>query len=627
MAVKKSNVNAWLIIGAIGVVFGDIGTSPLYALQAIFSVSQLQVTSHDIIGTISLIIWAITLVVTVKYVGLVMRANNNGEGGIMALIALMNRTKISQHRKAFFVLIGLVGLALFYGDSVITPAISVMSAVEGMRLVHPDFTPYVIPITLAFLVGLFALQSRGTGSIGKLFGPVMLLWFVVSAVAGFIQILQHPAILTALLPTVALSFFFDHPVAGFLAMGAVILAVTGVEALYSDMGHFGRATISRSWLFIVFPALLLTYLGQGALATINPKSIHGAYFLMFAPELRLPAIILATAATLIASQSVISGAFSLTQQAVQLGFLPRLTVKHTSTNEFGQVYLPFINWLLAALVILTVLFFQSSENLAGAYGFAVAGALAVDTLFLLVIMHRIWHYPLIAVIASALTFISIDLLFLSSSISKLLHGAWMPIIIAAVGFSFISTWYKGHYYIARERKRAEGTLKSFVTKLHHSHVPRIPGNAIYLGHHPGNAPLALHESLEQLYEMHENVLVVTVEVADKPHIPEQHRAVFDGLGHPNDGISHITLRFGYQDIPNVPRALALARGTNPEFDFDPFKATYFSTVTQPVIIRNHRMAKWRKSLYLFMQRNANNPTDYYKIPIDQTVEMRAFLEL
>lgn len=624
---KKSKVTGWLIIGAIGVVFGDIGTSPLYALQAIFGVSQLEFTSHDILGAVSLIIWAITLVVTIKYVGLVMRANNNGEGGIMALIALMNRTKISQRKKAWFVLIGLVGLALFYGDSVITPAISVMSAVEGTRLIIPEFTPYVIPLTLAILVGLFILQARGTGSIGKLFGPIMVLWFAASAIAGLIQIINHPAILGALLPTTALTFFIDHPLAGFVAMGAVILAITGVEALYSDMGHFGREAVSRSWLYIIFPALLITYLGQGALVTLHPDAIHSAYFLMFAPELRLPAIILATAATLIASQAVISGAFSLTQQAIQLGFVPRLTVKHTSNNEVGQVYVPFINWLLAVLVIVTVVVFQSSESLAGAYGFAVSGALAVDTLFLLLLMRRMWHYSMALVVITAIVFVSIDIVFLSSSLSKLLHGAWMPIIIAAVGFAFISTWYKGHNYIARERKRVEGTLTSFVTKLHQSDIPRIPGNAIYLGHHPGNAPLALHESLEQLHEIHENIVVVTVEVTDKPHIPEQRRAIFDGLGHPDDGISHMTLQFGYQDVPNVPRALAFARGAHTEFDFDPFKATYFSTVTQPVIIRNHRMAKWRKSLYLFMQRNANNPTDYYKIPIDQTVEMRAFLEL
>ncbi len=624
---KKSNVTGWLIVGAIGVVFGDIGTSPLYALQAIFGVSQLSFTTHDIQGAVSLIIWAITLVVTIKYVGLMMRASNNGEGGIMALIALMNRTKISQRKKGIFVLIGLVGLALFYGDSVITPAISVMSAVEGTRLIMPDFAPYVVPLTIIILIGLFVLQSRGTGSIGKLFGPIMVLWFAVSAIGGLIQIIHHPAILAALLPTTAASFFIDHPVAGFITMGAVILAVTGVEALYSDMGHFGKAAVSRSWLFIIFPALLLTYLGQGALVTLNPEAIHSAYFLMFAPELRLPIILLATVATLIASQAVISGAFSLTQQAIQLGFAPRLTVKHTSSNEIGQVYVPFINWLLAMLVIGTVLLFQSSENLAGAYGFAVSGALAVDTLFLLLLMRRMWHFSMAITAALAIVFMSIDAMFLSSSISKLLHGAWMPIIIAIVGFTFISTWYKGHTYIARERKRVEGTLKSFVTKLHHSDVPRIPGNAIYLGHHPGNAPLALHESLEQLHEIHENIVVVTIEVTDKPHVPEQRRVVFDGLGHPNDGISHVTLHFGYQDIPNVPRTLALARGMNAEFDFDPFTATYFSTVTQPVIARNHRMARWRKSLYLFMQRNANNPTDYYKIPINQTVEMRAFLEL
>ncbi len=625
MAKKKQS--AWLFIAAIGIVFGDIGTSPLYALQAIFGISHIAFTAQDILGAVSLIIWAITLVVTIKYVGLVMRANNGGEGGIMALVALMKRTHISPHKKIFLTLLGLVGISLFYGDSVITPAISVLSAVGGIQLVAPQLSPLVIPVTIIILVGLFVLQSRGTESIGKLFGPIMVLWFAVSAFGGLMQIIHYPTILAALLPTTAISFFATHPLPGFIAMGAVILAVTGAEALYADMGHFGRGTVSKAWLFFVFPALLLVYLGQGALVSLHPEAITSAYFLMFPTQFHLPVIILATVATLIASQAVISGAFSLTRQAVQLGFAPRITIRHTSSDEFGQVYIPIANWIIATLVLITVIIFGNAANLAGAYGFAVCGALAVDTIFLLVIMRHAWRYPMIGVIAVAVAFVSIDILFLSSSLSKLLYGAWFSVAIALMSLTLLTTWYRGHNALSRERHRIEGTLKSFVTKLHNSDMPRIPGTAVYIGHHPGNAPLALHESLEQLREVHENVVVVTVETSDVPHVKEKKRVVFDGLGHPDDGISHVTLQFGYKDIPNVPRALALVRGQSPEVDFDPYKATYFTSVSRPVIVHNHRMAHWRKVLYLFMQRNSNNPSDYFKLPIDRTIEMRAFLEL
>jgi KUP system potassium uptake protein len=348
---------------------------------------------------------------------------------------------------------------------------------------------------------------------------------------------------------------------------------------------------------------------------------------LFPPWAQLPVIILATAATLIASQAVITGAFSLTRQAVQLGFAPRLTIRHTSREEIGQVYVPALNWLIAGLVLLIIVAFGTSANLAGAFGMAVSGTLAIDTILLLVIMRRAWHRPFIIVAVTGLLFITIDLLFLSSSASKLLHGAWLPITIALAGFTLLTTWYKGHTIISRERHRAEGTLQSFVTRLHHTHIPRIPGYAVYLGQHIGNAPLALHETLDQLHEVHENVVVVTVQTSDTPHVPERSRVVFDGLGHPDDGISHVTLQFGYKDIPNVPKALEVARTKSPEVDFDPYTATYFTSIGQPTIVHNHRMAKWRKLLYLFMDRNANNPSDYFKLPLDHTVEMRSFLEL
>ena len=627
MTMIKKRQSKWLFIGAIGIVFGDIGTSPLYALQAIFGVSHLPFTITDIIGAISLIIWAIILVVTIKYIGLVMRANNNGEGGIIALTALVRRTNISQRKKIVFTILGLVGVSLFYGDSIITPAISVLSAVEGTRIILPQFTAYIIPATIAILAGLFLLQARGTGRIGLLFGPIMIAWFIVSAIGGLSQIIHYPQIFEALLPTTALSFFATNPLPGFVAMGAVILAITGAEALYADMGHFGRPAITSAWFFLVFPALLCTYLGQGALVAQHPETISEAYFLMFPSAFHLPVIILATVATLIASQAVISGAFSLTRQAIQLGFAPRLTIHYTSQNEVGQVYLPALNWILAILVIVTVVGFGSSANLAGAFGFAVCGALAIDTILLLVIMRRSWHTPVLVIVLTAAIFLTIDGLFLSSSLSKLLHGAWFPIVIAITGFTLLTTWYKGHSIISRERHRGEGSLKSFVTKLHHSQIPRIAGNAVYLGQHTGNAPLALHETVEQLHELHDNVVVVTVKTTDTPHVPNRSRVVFDGLGHPDDGISHVTLQFGYKDTPNIPKALELARRKSPEVDFDPYTATYFTSISQPTIVHNHRMAKWRKLLYLFMDRNASNPSSYYKLPLDHTIEMRSFLEL
>lgn len=623
----KKQRTGLLFVGAIGIVFGDIGTSPLYALQAVFGISNLKLSVADITGVISLILWSVTLVVTIKYVGLMMRANNRGEGGIMALSAIIQRASISQHKKLILSLLALVGVSLFYGDSVITPAISVLSAVEGTRLIVPQFSIFIMPVTVLILAGLFLIQSRGTGRIGALFGPVMVVWFLVSAAGGLAQIIHYPVILQSLLPTTALHFLGVHPIQGFVAMAAVILAVTGAEALYADMGHFGRAAITRAWLLLAFPALLLNYMGQGALVIQHPAAISSSYFLLFPSWLEIPLVLLATTATLIASQAVISGAFSLTRQAVQLGFAPRLSILHTSEDEEGQIYVPSLNWIIAVLVLWIVVLFGTSANLAGAYGMAVSGTFAIDTILMLTVMHYVWKRPDIIVVASGLLFITIDLLFLSSSSTKIIHGAWLPLTIALIGFTLLTTWYKGHTIISRERARAEGTLHEFVEHLRRKNVTRIPGYAVYLGHHVGNAPLALHETMEQLHELHKKVVVVTIQTRDKPHVPEQARVIFDGLGHPNDGVSHVTLQFGYMDTPNVPRALEVARDKSPEVNFDPYKATYFTSISQPVIVHNKRMAKWRKVLYLFMARNASNPSTYFKLPLERTVEMRTFLEL
>ena len=624
---SKKRSSPWLFIGAIGVVFGDIGTSPLYALQSIFHLSGLSLTAQDVRGIISLILWSITLIVTIKYITLLMRVSNHGEGGIMALVGLVRQTRSSKKSLALFTLMGLIGVSLFCGDGIITPAISVLSAVEGMSLVSPAATPFVIPVALVVLAGLFFLQARGTGTLGKLFGPIMILWFITSALGGLAQIVQHPSILVSLLPTTATTFFVSHPLHSFLAMGAVILAITGAEALYADMGHFGKRPIRLAWLLVIFPALTLTYLGQGALVSTSPEAISSAYYLLFPDWLHIPVIVLATVATLIASQAVIAGVFSLTWQAVQLGFLPRLHIQHTSRYEFGQIYIPLLNWTMFAIVVAIVIGFGSSKNLAALFGLAVSGTLLVDTIFLLIVMRKLWHAPVVALIAVAVTIMALEVLFVGAGLSKLLYGAWVALLMATICFIVLSTWYKGHEIIKRERRDREGSLADFVTRLHRAKVPRVKGHAVYLGHHVGNAPMALHATLEQLHELHERVVVVTVKTTNDAHVPERSRVVFDELGHPDDGISHLTLKFGYKDIPNVPRALEAARSKSPEVDFDPYSATYFTSVTEPIVVHNHRMASWRKRLYLFLDRNANNHSQYFKLPLDRTIEMRAFLEL
>lgn len=623
----KKRQSSWLFIGAIGVVFGDLGTSPLYALQSIFHVSGLSLTPQDVQGIISLILWSVTLIVTIKYVALLMRADNHGEGGIMALVGLVRHAEKSKRRMLVFTAAGLLGISLFYGDGIITPAISVLSAVEGTKLVFPAATPLIVPIALLILIGLFLLQARGTHVIGRLFGPIMITWFVVSALGGLSQIIQHPAILASLLPTTALSFAFEHPLHSFIAMSAVVLAITGAEALYADMGHFGRTPIKWAWLLVIFPSLTLTYLGQGALISTDPTSIVSAYYLMFPDWLFLPVVILATFATLIASQAIISGVFSLTWQAVQLGFLPRLNIQHTSRYEFGQIYVPLLNWIMLGLVIAVVVGFGSSKNLAAMFGMAVSGTLLIDTIFLLIIMRKIWRSPPILIVLAAVFILGLELLFVTASSAKFFYGAWIPVVVAIISFVTLSTWYKGHQIIQRERSEEEGSLANFVARLHRAKIPRIKGHAVYLGHHAGNAPMALHTTLDQLHELHERVAVVTVETTNAAHVPEHSRVVFDELGHPDDGISHLTLRFGYKDIPNVPHALELARAKSNEIDFNPYTATYFISVTQPTIIHNRRMSKWRKQLYVFMDRNADNSSKYFKLPLDRTIEMRSFLEL
>ncbi|HVX57181.1 MAG TPA: KUP/HAK/KT family potassium transporter, partial [Candidatus Saccharimonadales bacterium] len=473
------------------------------------------------------------------------------------------------------------------------------------------------------------VQKYGTALIGRLFGPVMLLWFVVIAAGGGWQVWQHPAILAALSPAAAVSFFVQKTLVAFLAMGAVVLAITGAEALYADMGHFGRAPIARAWFIVVFPALTLCYLGQGALLLAHPGTATNPFMLLFPESVRFSVVVLATLATLIASQSVISGAFSLTHQAVQLDFLPRMLVRHTSAREFGQIYMPAVNLVLFVAVSLLVLAFGSSTKLAGAYGMAVSGALAIDTILFVVVMRTLWHRSLSVIVLMITVFSSVDLLFLTSNLSKIRHGGWLPLAFAAVVFLFITTWMKGRQITAHERQQLEGSLQSFVDKVRAVEPPvkRTPGQVVYMANHPDRAPMALHTSVEELHELSEKVVLVTVHITNAAHVPEEERAVFDNLRYKDDGISHVTLFYGFHDSPNVPRALEALRHTSPELNFDPEKSAYFTSPSKVVRTRRRNLAAWRKTLYLLMARNALSATDYYKLPVERTVEMRSLIKL
>jgi KUP system potassium uptake protein len=629
MRAKKTGMAA-LAVGALGVVFGDIGTSPLYAVQAISSPlgQRVAINKLDVYGVISLIVWSVTMIVSIKFLGFIMRADNKGEGGIMALVALIKSSGITTRYKWFLITLGLVGVALFYGDSAITPAISVLSAVEGLKVVAPSLHALVLPVTLVILTGLFWLQKYGTGLIGRLFGPVMVLWFLAIAIGGGWQIWQHPDILHALSPVSAIRFFVVHPLVAFVAMGAVTLAITGAEALYADMGHFGRKPIARAWFFVVFPALLLCYMGQGSLLLHSPASAGSPFLSMFPHATQVPMIFLATAATLIASQSVISGAFSLTRQAIQLDFMPKMLVRHTSARSAGQIYLPVVNLALFVSVAVLVLLFGSSEKLANAYGLAVSGTLTVDTILFIAVVRGLWHRSRNIVAGMVVVFLSLDLLLFSSNVSKLFHGGWFPALIAILIFVLIRTWQAGQHIISRERRALEGPLKDLVDVLHFRKPPitRVPGYAIYISHHPGFAPLAFHATIEEIHELAEKVVVVYVQVTDQAHIPNDERAVFDSLEY-DDGISSLSLSYGFHDVLNIPKTLKGLRHLSPELDFDPTKADYFVSLSKVVTSKRHNLAGWRKTLYRLMARNASSPSDYYKLPADRTIEMSTLIKL
>jgi KUP system potassium uptake protein len=626
----KKKAGAALTLGALGVVFGDIGTSPLYALQTVFSADHhsIRPTEAGVHGVISLVFWSITVIVSVKYVTFVMRADNEGEGGIMALIALVQGVKLrGRWTKMALVALGIFGASLFYGDGMITPAISVLSAVEGLKVAAPSLESLVIPITLVIITILFAIQRFGTGAVGKLFGPVMGLWFAVLAISGVGQIAGSPDILKSLSPTFAIEFFADHPGTAFVALGSVVLAVTGAEALYADMGHFGRSPIRRAWFLFVFPALTLNYLGQGALILDSPKAIDNPFFLLMPHWARIPMVVLATVATVIASQAVISGAFSVTRQAVQLGFLPRVTIRHTSREEVGQVFAPGINAILFVAVVALVVGFGSSASLASAYGIAVTGTLAIDTILFFVVVRMLWHKPAWLVALGLAVFLTVDLAFFGANVPKVVHGGWFPITIALVVFTILITWQRGRAIVTKNRVEEEGPLREFVEEVRTEEVHRCPGTGVFLNANRDTTPLALREMFEHTRTLPNSVVILSIETLRVPHVPDPERVSIDDLGYSDDGISHVYARIGFQDDPNVPSLLRLASEAGLERKIDLNNPSYYLSQITIVPTDKPGLSKWQKRMFVAISRNAGSPAEYFGLPGDRVVTMGSHVDL
>ncbi|HET6826282.1 MAG TPA: potassium transporter Kup [Amnibacterium sp.] len=623
---------AVLALSALGVVFGDIGTSPLYALKTVFTIDNgaVRPTPGDVYGVVSLMFWSITIIVSIKYLGVLMRADNDGEGGVMALAALAQRLYTKAGRRAGgLIVVGIVGVALFYGDSIITPAVSVLSAVEGVQVAAPAITHLIVPISAVILTILFAVQRFGTGKVGNLFGPVMVLWFAVLAVAGVAEVVQHPSVLQGLSPTWAVAFVFAHPLIAFVAMGAVVLVITGAEALYADMGHFGRSPIRRAWFFLVFPALTLNYLGQAALVLRRPGATANPFFLLFPDWARIPVVILATVATVIASQAVISGAFSLSRQAVQLGLLPPLTIRQTSKQESGQIYLPVVNGLLFLGVLAVMLTFGSSERLATAYGVSVTGALVVDTLLLLLVAPLLWHWRPWKMVVAGIAFGGLELTFLAGNLSKIAHGGWVPLLIAVAVLTVMTTWRKGRQIVTTDRRKKEGSLAEFVEDVQRQHLPRVPGVAFFPHPNSDTTPLALRANVEHNHVLHERVIIVSVNVVKVPYISVEKAFAHDDLGYSDDGIDHLTLRFGFSEAPDVPDAIrAACRAGVLDLTEEQLQgASYFISRGAIRTSRSPRMARWRRSLFIGLAHNAADPAARFRLPSTRTVTMGSDVEL
>jgi KUP system potassium uptake protein len=616
-APRRATPALGMLLAVLGVVYGDIGTSPLYAFKtSVHMFGDVPVTTREIMGILSLIFWSLVLIVTVKYVMLIMRADNRGEGGILALMALAQRVSVGAHVRNALGLVGVAGACLFFGDGVITPAISVLSAVEGLEVSTPELKEYVLPIATVVIVVLFAVQWRGTGSVGRIFGPVMALWFATIGALGAHEIVQHPNVLWAALPSHAVELCIRHELLAFVVLGAVVLCVTGAEALYADMGHFGAQPIRVAWTFFVLPCLVLNYFGQGALMMGDRAAFDNPFFLLAPDWLRLPMVILATIATVIASQALISGAYSMTRQCMQLGFLPRMTVRHTSITEAGQIYVPQVNAALAVGVLILVLAFKSSDNLAAAYGIAVTGTFLCTCVLAMVVFRRQFRWSRPAAIGVFGLFFLIDLVFFSANALKVPEGGWVPLILGLALMGLMTSWKRGRDLLLARWRQDSLPLASFLARLPQSRTIRVPGMAVFLTGNPGFVPAALLHNLKHNTVLHEKVLFVTVQNLDEPEVGPERRTEVEELA---PGIHRVTLRYGFMESPNIPRALEdlNQRGVA----FDPMQASYFlgREVLVPAMVP--KMPLWRLWLFLVMARNAVPATEFFRIPSDRVVEL------
>ena len=625
-------VRAALVVGALGVVFGDIGTSPIYTIQTVFNPADphpVPISTNNVFGVVSLIFWSVMIIVTLTYVTLVMRVSNDGEGGIMALITLLRRWGGGRRAAMVLATVGIFGAALFFGDSMITPAISVLSAVEGLKVVKPALADLIVPITAVIIVLLFAFQRRGTAAVGRLFGPVMIVWFAAIAACGVAGIAEHPEILRALSPTYAVGFLVSHFGVAFYSLAGIVLAVTGAEALYADMGHFGRRAITRGWLLLVLPACVLSYFGQGALILGDQRTVSSPFFLLTPGWGRLPMVLLATAATVIASQAVITGAYSVTSQAAQLGYLPRVRVVHTSESTIGQIYVPWINWLLMVSVLTLVFAFRSSAALAYAFGMAVIATITITTLLYFYLARIRWHTPLWLVGIGAGALLAVDLLFLAANLTKLVHGAWLPLLIGLTAFTVMTTWQRGREVVTRERERAEGPLRAFVDELREARrlLTRVPGTAIFLNRGKQTAPLAMRANVKHNHVLHEQILILSIETMPVPHVPDTQRIEVDDLGYAGDGIIHVSARYGYMDSPDVPAALRLLEPVQTEGPISLDEASYFLSKIELKMGPAPTMAPWRKRLFIATSYITADAAEYLGLPRDRTVIMGSQIDV
>ena len=616
-----------LAAGAIGIVFGDIGTSPLYAFRETFrGAHSLPIDDLHVLGVVSLIFWSMTLVVAIQYVTILMRADNNGQGGSLALVALLSRRAGKTSYSWLIVLLGVFATALFYGDSMITPAISVLSSVEGLTVVDQRLDRFVIPIALVLLVGLFVLQKRGTEKVGALFAPVMILYFTTVAILGIVQIFGSPEVLWALNPWYAVQFFITDKWFAFLALGSVVLAVTGAEALYSDMGHFGRGPMKLSWFGFVMPCLLLNYFGQGAMIIGLPdaaaeEAILNPFFFLAPEAYRLPLVILATCATFIASQAVISGAFSITHQAIQLGFIPRLSIRHTSDEHSGQIYIPVINWALMVAVILLVLTFQNSSNLASAYGIAVTGAVTIDTLLMGVLFIGVWKWKKWIAIPVVMLFLIVDGAYFAANLTKVPEGGWFPLLVGAIAFTLLTTWAKGRQ-LMRQRMTEAGLPLDIFAKSARGSTARVPGTAIFMNSGSKGTPSALLHNIKHNKVLHERVIVLTVNISDVPYVGEVDRCSIEELG---DGFFRVILNYGFMQETDVPAALSRREMCGGPFDM--MKTSFFLSRQTLLSAENPGMMVWREKLFAWMMRNAATPMEFFRLPTNRVVELGSQVEI